>query len=63
MPIVKLEMLKGRTPDQKRALAKAPTDAVASNANVPPDQVWVVIDEVERENWASGGTLMSERQH
>lgn len=61
MPIVKLEMLKGRSLDQKRALAKALTEAVATHANVPPDQVWVVIDEVDRESWAAGGQLMSDR--
>ncbi len=61
MPIVKLEMLKGRTVEQKRALAKALTDAVAEHAKVAIDQVWIVIDEVDKENWAAGGQLMADR--
>jgi 4-oxalocrotonate tautomerase len=59
--MINVQMLKGRTPDAKRALAKALTDAMVTHCSVPADAVWVVIDEVDRENWAVGGTLYSDK--
>ena len=52
-------MLEGRTAQQKEALAEAITHAMVEIAEVPKDHVWVVFDEVKRENWAAGGLLLS----
>ncbi len=61
MPVINVQMLAGRTADQKRALAHALTEAVTAHANVSPDQVWIVFEEVARENWAMAGKLVSDR--
>ncbi len=62
MPYVSVRMLKGRTKDQKKELAKVITDAMADICGARREGTTVVIDEVERENWAVGGELMSEKQ-
>ncbi len=61
MPIVTIKLAKGRTIEQKRDLAKAVTDAVVSSIDVKPEWVTVLIEELDRENWASGGQLHSDK--
>ena len=62
MPVINVQMLTGRSPEQKKALVQALTDAVVTHCKVPADAVWIVVDEVERENWAMGGQLVSEKR-
>ena len=61
MPIVKVEMYAGRTKEQKAELAKAITDAVVDIAKTTAEDTIVVFTDVDRENWAKGGILSSER--
>ena len=61
MPIVSVKIARGRTVDQKRALVDAVTKAVVSTLDVKPEWVTVLIEEFERENWATGGVLHSEK--
>ncbi len=42
MPYVNVQLLEGRTIDQKRELAKAITDSLVSTCNTKPDFVYVV---------------------
>ncbi len=60
MPMIRVEMFEGRTTDQKRALARALTDAMVGALGVAPETVWIVMDDVARENWAFGGRLGSD---
>lgn len=57
MPIIKVEMLKGRTLEQKRALAEKVTQAVVETANCPKEAVKIIIREMEFENYSQGGVL------
>lgn len=61
MPIVTIKMAKGRSTKIKRRLAKAMTDCVAKTLDVENDWVSVLIDEYDRENWASGGALHADK--
>lgn len=61
MPYVKVEMVKGRTEDQKAAMAEAITEALVKLGGATPQSVWVVFQDVEKEDWASGGKLMSRK--
>jgi len=61
MPVVVLKMLEGRSVEQKRKLARELTDVVVKNAGTTEDQVEVIIEDYPRDNWAKGGTLMSEK--
>ena len=61
MPVVAIHMEKGRPVEMKRALADAVTKAVTAALDVPPDWVTIIINEVERENWAVGGRLQLDK--
>lgn len=62
MPVITAHILKGRSPEIKRRLASALTAAAADILDVQPQSIHVLIDEYERENWATGGELHSDRQ-
>jgi len=57
MPVITIRIGKGRPIEKKRALVNAVTKAVAETLDVRPEWVTVLIDEYERENWATGGRL------
>jgi len=61
MPVVAIHMEKGRPLEMKRTLADAVTKAVTAALDVPPDWVTIIINEVERENWAVGGQLQLDK--
>jgi 4-oxalocrotonate tautomerase len=61
MPVVTVQMEKGRPLEMKRALADAVTTAVAGTLGVSADWVTLIIDEVERENWSVGGRLQLDK--
>jgi 4-oxalocrotonate tautomerase len=60
MPEIYVHAVKGRSLEQKRALVKDITDAVAKNFSVPVDAVTVEIVESEPNSKAKGGVLFSE---
>ena len=62
MPTIKVEMLEGRTPEQKTALVKALTQAVVESLGSKPESVDVLLFDIPRQNWATGGVQWSERQ-
>ncbi|WP_321493979.1 4-oxalocrotonate tautomerase family protein [uncultured Desulfobacter sp.] len=57
MPIVSIKIAKGRSTEQKRKLVQAITDSVVSTLDVKPEWVTVLIEEFDRDNWATGGEL------
>lgn len=61
MPTIRVEMLEGRTPEQKTALVKALTRAVVDSLGTKPESVDVVLFDIKRENWATGGVQWSEK--
>jgi len=61
MPIIRVEMFPGRTEAQKRELVKELTDAFVRTAGGKPDAVFVVLTDVEKGNWGSGGELCSDK--
>ena len=61
MPVVTVEWLEGRTPQQKAQLADAVTKAFVDIASVSKDQVWIVFRDVKRADWAMAGRLLEER--
>ena len=62
MPEVYVYALEGRTTEQKSALMKDITDAVARNFAVDPEAVVVSIVETPKTDKAKGGIPFSERQ-
>lgn len=60
MPIVQVQMLRGRSAAQKRALITGLTRVMAEVVGISPDRVTVVILEVESESWGRGGLPLSD---
>ena len=61
MPAIHVELFEGRTVEQKRALAQALTDAVVKTLGGSPEAVDIVFRDVARHDWATGGTLWSDK--
>lgn len=60
MPIVQIDMLDGRTLEQKRDLVKKVTEAIVETANCPADAVTIIIREMQPQNLAKAGKLRSD---
>ena len=61
MPIIHVEMFKGRTREQKRALVRELTDGFVRACGGKPEAVTIVIEDVEKQDWAVAGTLMADQ--
>lgn len=60
MPILRVEMLEGRTEAQKQELAAALSRETARITGCSLGAITVIIEDVKRENWAIGGRLLSQ---
>ena len=60
MPIYPVEMMEGRTLEQKKTLVEAITRVSVEILGGTPEAVDIVITDVKRENWAIGGKLWTE---
>ena len=61
MPVIRVEMWEGRTLEQKRELVEVLTREVARIAGSKPDSIYVIIEDVKKENWGAGGKLCSDK--
>jgi len=57
MPVIQVEILEGRTVEQKRAMAEKVTEVICETLVCPPESVTIVIREIKREHLAKGGKL------
>ena len=62
MPLVNVHMAEGRTPDQKRALMDAITDAMHEHIGAPRESVRVWINEFPNTDFMAGGELLADKQ-
>ncbi|MDO9198960.1 4-oxalocrotonate tautomerase [Rhodoferax sp.] len=60
MPTYHIEMLEGRTLEQKKKLVEAVTRVTVEVLGGTADAVDILITDVKRENWATGGVLWTE---
>jgi 4-oxalocrotonate tautomerase len=60
MPIVTIEISKGRTREQKKQLVEGITDLIVTTLHVPPDWVTILIHEMDRDSIGKSGKLLSE---
>ena len=61
MPIIRVEMFKGRTTEQKRELVKEVTEAFVRTCGGNAAAIHVVITDVDKNDWGSGGELCSDK--
>ena len=61
MPYVKVEIARGvATVEQKRAVIKGMTDVLVRELGRNPEYIFVVIDEVDTDNWGRRGMSLTE---
>ena len=65
MPIVRIDLLEGRSPSVKAELMAHVTNAVVTTLGVDAEQVRVILYEIPLEHWSVGGRTKAEstRQH
>ena len=57
MPIVHIELLEGRTTEQKRQLVTKVTEAITESVNCPKESVTIVLSEMATNHLAKAGKL------
>lgn len=60
MPMIRVEMFKGRSVEQKREVARSLTDAFVAATGATPESVQIVFTDVEKSDWAKAGALFSD---
>lgn len=61
MPIIRVEMFAGRTAAQKKALVEELTAAFCRAAGGSPQAVQIVLTDVDKGDWGTGGQLAAEK--
>lgn len=62
MPTLRVELMEGRTTQQKRELATALTQVFVDVLKSPPGAVDILFYDIKRHDWATGGELWSDKK-
>ena len=62
MPIIRVEMFKGRYLDTRRAIIKELTDGFCRATGAKPDVVDVVLVDVDQQDWGKGGIAFADQK-
>jgi 4-oxalocrotonate tautomerase len=62
MPIVRIQMAKGRSPEEKTRLMKAVTDAIYESTGAPLPTIHIMIQEIPAEDIMIAGQLLSDKE-
>jgi 4-oxalocrotonate tautomerase len=55
MPIIRIEMLEGRSQEIKQKIAHEMTEVLVRNLGSDPAHIYVIFADVARSDWAVGG--------
>jgi 4-oxalocrotonate tautomerase len=61
MPYVNVKVAGTLTKEQKKKIVEGITKVLQEVANKPPEATYIVIEEVDRDNWGKGGKLLSDK--
>jgi len=61
MPIIRVDLFEGRSNDQKRAIAKELSEALARTAGCSVAAVEVLITDHSKDNWSFGGEMARDK--
>jgi 4-oxalocrotonate tautomerase len=63
MPYILIQVTKdGVTPEQKKTLIRGATDLMVNTLDKDPATTFVVIEEVDTDNWGVAGASVTERR-
>lgn len=57
MPIVTIELIEGRSVEQKREMAKKITETIVEITKIQQDAVEIIFHDMKKENYSKGGLL------
>jgi 4-oxalocrotonate tautomerase family enzyme len=57
MPIIRIELLAGRSPAVKQALAAELTEVAARHLGSAPAHIYVMFDDIAHHDWAVAGRM------
>ncbi len=63
MPIARIDLLKGRDAETRRRLIAAVSHAIETTLDVKPEQVRVILQEMDPENYGVAGSPISDRAY
>ena len=55
MPVVRVSLYEGRSPEKKRQIAERITEALVTIAGIKREDVHVIFDNISKEDWVIGG--------
>ena len=55
MPFVSIRILKGHSQERKDEISRRVTEVISDVTKLPPDAIWVVFEDVTKEDWFVGG--------
>ncbi|WP_323018462.1 4-oxalocrotonate tautomerase [Castellaniella sp.] len=61
MPTMHIELFEGRTAEKKRELVQALTERTCEVLGCQPGAVDIILTEIRKDHWATGGVLWSEK--
>ncbi|MDQ7056027.1 MAG: 4-oxalocrotonate tautomerase family protein [Persephonella sp.] len=61
MPYVNVKVAGNLSKEQKKKIVEGITKLLQEVANKPPSATYVVIEEIDRDNWGKEGKLLSEK--
>lgn len=61
MPIIHVELVEGRTFEQKKKLGEAITNATVDIVGVPKEAVKVIFTDMKNDNFMEAGVMRSEK--
>ena len=61
MPVVHVNLLEGRTKEQKNAIANEITETIHKHAGAPKEVIIVTFNDFNTDSWAMAGTLFSDK--
>lgn len=61
MPVIQVNMLEGRTAEQKRQIVKQLTEVMVNAGGAKREQVTVILNEKSRGDYGTGGVLFSDQ--
>jgi 4-oxalocrotonate tautomerase len=62
MPLVHIDLIEGRSPEQLKGLVKDVTDAISKNSGAPKEHIHIVLNEMPKEHYSVGGVLASDQK-
>ena len=62
MPTLRVELMEGRTVEQKRELTAQLTQACVQVLKCQPQSVDILFFDIKRHDWATGGELWSDKK-